>query len=84
MAARSSSKASSFPERPASGPGLAQEVGRVVAHLLQSGQQLEDQSAPGDSVCFRDLGHGLFHHGAIQRGLLGGERDDVVGLGFGR
>ncbi len=65
-------------------PRLAQVVGRVVADLLERGQELQDQPPTGHPLGLGDGGHGLGHHRSVQRDLLGGERDEPVGLGLGR
>ena len=80
----SSSKASSLPERPAIGAGLAEVLRRVVADLLERGEQLEHEAAPADALRLGDLGHRLAHDRLVERHLLGGQRHEPIGLGLRR
>ena len=81
----SSSQRSSFSERPRSRPpGLAQVVGRVVADLLEPGQQRQHQAAAGGLVGALDAVHRLAHQRLVEDHLLAGQPDHVVGLGLGR
>ena len=43
-------EASSLPDRPASGPVLAEVLRGVVADLLERGEQLEHQAPPRDAL----------------------------------
>src|SRR3546814_3872907 len=49
-----------------------------------SSDLLEHQAPSREPVGARDGLQRLAHHGLVQRGLLGGEADHVVGLGLGR
>ena len=81
----SSSSRSSFSERPASRPvGLLQEVRRVVADLLEPGQQRQHQPAAGVLVGALDPVHGVADEGLVEDDLLAGQPERVVGLGLGR
>ena len=63
--------------------GLAQVVGRVVADLLEPGEQGQHQPAPGVLVGALDAVHRLAHERLVEHHLLAGQADDVVGLGLG-
>ena len=81
----SSSRRSSFSERPAQlGVGLLEEVGGVVADLLETGEELEHQPAAGLLVGLLDAAHAVADVGLVEDDLLAGEAEEVVGLGLGR
>ena len=81
----SSSSRSSFSERPDRlGVGLLEEVGRVVADLLEPGEQLEHQAATGVLVGLLDAAHAVADVGLVEHDLLAGQAEEVVGLGLGR
>ena len=67
---------------PAGRAGLAQVVRRVVADLLERGEQLEHQPAAGVLVGALDPLHRLADDRLVERGLLAGQ-PTVVGLGLG-
>ncbi len=84
----SSSTRSSFCERPAEpdDPGLLEEVRRVVADLLEAGEQREHQTAPGHLVVGAgplDAGHRVADERLVEHHLLAGQVQRVVGLGLG-
>ena len=81
----SSSRSSIFSERPRSlGLGWLEEVGGVVADLLEAGEQLEHQAAAGLLVGLLDAAHRLAHERLVEDDLLAGQAEEVVGLGLGR
>ncbi len=53
-------------------PGLLQILRRMIADLLQRGQQLEHQPGALDPLGVLDRFHGLPDHRLIQGDLLGG------------
>ena len=63
---------------------LLQVLGRMVADLLQRGQQLEHQAGPLDTLGLLDRFHRLADHRLVQRDLLGGQRHEQVRLGLAR
>ena len=66
------------------GVGLLQEVRRVVADLLEAGEQLEHQPAAGLLVGLLDPAHAVADVGLVEHDLLAGQAEPVVGLGLGR
>ena len=64
--------------------GLLEEVGRVVADLLEPGEQLEHQAAAGLLVGALDAGHRVAHERLVEDHLLAGQPEQVVGLGLVR
>ena len=64
--------------------GLLEELRRVVADLLEPGEQLEHQPAPGVLVGALDPLHDVAHERLVEHHLLAGQPDPVVGLGLGR
>ncbi len=60
---------------------LVQVLRRVVADLLQHGEEAEHETLPGDAVLVLDRLQGLAHLGLVEGGLLLGERDRHVGDG---
>jgi hypothetical protein len=70
MMSDSSSNAASLPDRPVSGPRLLEELGRVVADLLERGEQLEDQTGTLEAVGLLDRRHRFADHRLIEGDLL--------------
>ena len=68
------------PGQPAA--GLLEEVGRVVADLLEPGEELEHQPAAGLLVGALDAGHRVAHERLVEDHLLAGQPQQVVGLGL--
>ena len=69
------------------GAGLLEEVGRVVADLLEAGEQGEHQPAAGDlvgRVGALDALHRVLDERLVEDDLLAGQPERVVGLGLGR
>ena len=64
--------------------GLAQVVGRVVADLLEPGEQREHQATAGVLVGALDALHRLAHQRLVEHHLLAGQPDHLVGLGLRR
>ena len=62
--------------------GLLEELRRVVADLLEPGQQGQHQAAPGVLVGALDAVHGVAHERLVEHRLLAGETEQVVGLGL--
>ena len=63
MVSTSSVTASSLPERPGHRAVLLEVLRRVVADLLEAGEQLEHQAAAAHAVGLLDLGHDLVDGG---------------------
>ena len=85
MVSSSSSSRASLPERPARRRRpLLQILRRVVADLLQRGQELETRPRRAMPSAASISAMDLAHHRLVQRGLFAGERDRVVGLRLGR
>ena len=64
--------------------GLLEVLGRVVADLLQRGEQLEHQACPLDAFLGGDRLHRLPDDRLVQRDLLCGQRHEQVRLGLAR
>ena len=64
--------------------GLLEEVGRVVADLLEPGEQREHQAAPGLLVGALDALHRVADERLVEHHLLAGQPERVVGLGLRR
>ncbi len=64
--------------------GLAEELRRVVADLLELGQQLDHEAAALDALRVLDLRHRAADDRLVEADLLAGEVDAVVGLDLGR
>ena len=86
IVASSSSSRSSLPDRPGEPhrAGLLEELRRVVADLLQPGEQREHQAAAGVLVGALDALHRVAHDRLVEDDLLAGQAERVVGLGLGR
>ena len=65
------------------GARLLEELRRVVADLLEAGQQRQHQAAPGVVVGALDAVHRVAHERLVEHDLLAGQRQRVVGLGLG-
>ena len=63
--------------------GLAEVVRRVVADLLEPGEQREHQPAAAVLVGALDALHRLAHQRLVEHHLLLGQPHDLVGLGLG-
>ena len=63
--------------------GLLEELRRVVADLLQPGEQGEDEPATGVLVGAFDALHRVAHERLVEHDLLAGQAERVVGLGLG-
>jgi hypothetical protein len=59
---------------------VVQQLGGVVADLLELRHRGQDVAAPGDPLGLLDLRHDLVHHRLIERGLLGGEMAVLLDL----
>ena len=78
-----SSSRSIFSERPAQRP-LLEEVGGVVADLLEAGEHRQHQAAALRLVGPLDPLQAVAHVRLVEHDLLAGQRQQVVGVGPGR